>query len=103
MIESVDSISRDEPDSPLTQYITNAGISRARYTITHFKHNHRVLWLISIVQVYVRTARSTKSLFGILLLLSSSSTSSSSSSSSNSSFFSRPSATVSYLLTLVYM
>ena len=36
IIESVDSISRDEPDSPLTQYITNAGISRARYTITHF-------------------------------------------------------------------
>ena len=35
IIESVDSISRDEPDSPLTQYITNAGISRARYTITH--------------------------------------------------------------------
>ena len=43
----VDSISRDEPDSPLTQYITNAGISRARYTITHCKHHHRVLWLIS--------------------------------------------------------
>ena len=43
IIESVDSISRDEPDSPLTQYITNAGISRARYTITHFKHHHRVL------------------------------------------------------------
>ena len=37
IIESVDSISRDEPDSPLTQYITNAGISRARYTITHLK------------------------------------------------------------------
>ena len=47
VIESVDSISRDEPDSPLTQYITNAGISPARYTITHFKHHHRVLWLIS--------------------------------------------------------
>ena len=46
-IESVDSISRDEPDSPLTQYITNAGISRARYTITHFKYNYRVLRLIS--------------------------------------------------------
>ena len=45
IIESVDSISRDEPDSPLTQYITNAGISLARYTITHFKHC--VLWLIS--------------------------------------------------------
>ena len=41
IIVSVDSISRDEPDSPLTQYITNAGISRARYTITHFKHHHR--------------------------------------------------------------
>ena len=47
IIESVDSISRDEPDSPLTQYITNAGISHARYTITHFKHHHRVLRLIS--------------------------------------------------------
>ena len=47
IIESVDSISRDEPDSPLTQYITNAGISRTRYTITHFKHHHRVLRLIS--------------------------------------------------------
>ena len=46
-IESVDSISRDEQDSSLTQYITNAGISRARYTITHFKHHHRVLPLIS--------------------------------------------------------
>ena len=30
IIESVYSISRDEPDSPLMQYITNAGISRAR-------------------------------------------------------------------------
>ena len=47
IIESVDSIIRDEPDAPLTQYITNAGISRARYTITHFKHHHRVLRLIS--------------------------------------------------------
>ena len=47
IIESVDSISRDEPDSPLMQYITNAGISRTRYTITHFKHHHRVLRLIS--------------------------------------------------------
>ena len=43
----VDFISRDEPDSPLTQYITNAGISRARYIITNFKHDHRVLLLIS--------------------------------------------------------
>ena len=32
----------DEGDAPLTQYITNAGITRARYTITHFKHHHRV-------------------------------------------------------------
>ena len=47
IIESVDSISRDERDAPLTQYITNAGISRARYTIAHFKHDHRVLRLIS--------------------------------------------------------
>ena len=47
IIESVDSISRDERDAPLTQYITNARISRVRYTITHFKHHHRVLRLIS--------------------------------------------------------
>ena len=47
IIESVDSISRDERDAPLMQYITNAGISRARYTIMHFEHHHRVLWLIS--------------------------------------------------------
>ena len=47
IIESVDSISRDEPDSPLMQYITNARISRARYTITLFKYHHRVLRLIS--------------------------------------------------------
>ena len=45
--KDTDSISRDEPDSPLTQYITNAGISRARYTNTLFKHHHRVLRLIS--------------------------------------------------------
>ena len=32
IIDSVDSISRDERDAPLTQYITNAAISRARYT-----------------------------------------------------------------------
>ena len=31
IIELVDSISWDETDSPLTQYITNAGISRAMY------------------------------------------------------------------------
>ena len=47
IIELVDSISRDEPDSPLTQYITNGGISRTRHTITHFKHHHRALRLIS--------------------------------------------------------
>ena len=47
VIESIDSISRDERGFPLTQYITNGRISRARYTITHFKHHHRVLRLIS--------------------------------------------------------
>ena len=30
ILESIDSISRDELDVPLTQYITNAGISRVR-------------------------------------------------------------------------
>ena len=40
-------ISRDERGFPLTQYITNGRISRDRYTITHFKHHHRVLRLIS--------------------------------------------------------
>ena len=47
IIESVDSINRGEQGFPLTQYITNGGISRARYTITHFKHHHRVLRRIS--------------------------------------------------------
>ena len=47
IMESVDSISRDKADSLSTQYITNGGISRARYTITHFKHHHRVLQLIA--------------------------------------------------------
>ena len=47
IIESVDSISRDERGFPLTQYITNGGISWVRYTITHFKQHHRVLQLIS--------------------------------------------------------
>ena len=47
IIESVDLISRDERDAPLTQYITNAGITHGRYTITHFKHNHHVVRLIS--------------------------------------------------------
>ena len=46
LIES-DSISRDELDAPLNQYITNARIIRAGYTTTHFKHHHHVLQLIS--------------------------------------------------------
>ena len=47
IIESLDSISRDERDTPFTQYIANTGITRARYTITHFKHHHRVVLMIS--------------------------------------------------------
>ena len=47
IVESVDSISRDEQDAPLTQYITNARITRATYTIMHLKNHHHVLWLIS--------------------------------------------------------
>ena len=47
IIESVDSIRKDERGFPLTQYITNGRISRGGYTFTHFKHNHRVLRLIS--------------------------------------------------------
>ena len=47
IIESVDSINRDERGFPLTQYITNWGISRARNIITHFKYDHLVLQLIS--------------------------------------------------------
>ena len=47
IIELVDSISKDERGFPLTQYITNGRISRGGYTFTHFKHHHRVLWLIS--------------------------------------------------------
>ena len=64
IIESVDSISKDERGFPLTQYITNGGISRGGYTFTHFKHHHRVLRLISYRMgvynsaVYVRAARS---------------------------------------------
>ena len=46
IIESVDSISKDERGFPLTQYITNGRISRGGYTFTHFKHHHRVLQLI---------------------------------------------------------
>ena len=40
IIESVHSISRDERDAPLTQYITNAGIYHARYTIPYFNEKH---------------------------------------------------------------
>ena len=40
IIESVDSINRDDPGTSLTQYITNASISQARYTFKHFKHHH---------------------------------------------------------------
>ena len=78
IIESVHSVSRDERGFPLTQYITNGRISRARYTITHFKHHHRVLRLISnrmsvehrhINTVSVRAARSKKSPFPLLILL----------------------------------
>ena len=64
IIESVDSISKDERGFPLTQYITNGRISRGGYTFTHFKHHHRVLRLISYRMavynsaVYVRAARS---------------------------------------------
>ena len=47
IIESVDSISRDERGFPLMQYITNWRIARAGYTLTYFKHHHRVLRLIS--------------------------------------------------------
>ena len=47
IIESVDSISKDERGFPLTQYITNGRISRGAYTFTHFKHHHLVLRLIS--------------------------------------------------------
>ena len=47
IIESVDCISKDERGFPLMQYITNRRISRGGYTLTHFKHHHRVLWLIS--------------------------------------------------------
>ena len=35
IIESVDSISRDERDAPLMQYIKNAGITRGRYIHYH--------------------------------------------------------------------
>ena len=61
IIESVDSISRDERDSPQMQYITNVGTSHARYTIMQFKHHHCVLQVISnpmsVCAIYVHTAR----------------------------------------------
>ena len=47
IIESVDSINRDERGFPLTQYITNGGISSAMNTSMHFKHHYCVLRLIS--------------------------------------------------------
>ena len=67
IIESVDSISRDEGDAPLTQYITNAGISHTRYTIcilnTTMCSMADFQWNECITsQFYVGTAR-----FGILL------------------------------------
>ena len=40
IIESVDSVSKDERGFPLTQYIANGRISRGGYTFTHFKHHH---------------------------------------------------------------
>ena len=46
-IRSVDSRNRDERGFSLTQYIKNGEISRARYAITHFKHNHHLLRRIS--------------------------------------------------------
>ena len=46
IIESVDSISKDERGFPLTQYITNGRISRGGDTFTHFKHHYRVLRLL---------------------------------------------------------
>ena len=52
IIESVDSISKDERGFPLTQYITNGRISRGGYTFTHFKHHHRVLRLISKIVIH---------------------------------------------------
>ena len=46
-VQIVDFISMDEPDSPLTQYIKNGGISCTRLIITLFKHHNCVLQLIS--------------------------------------------------------
>ena len=41
IIESVDSISRDEPDAPLTQYITNAGITSVARFIDQKIHAYK--------------------------------------------------------------
>ena len=49
VMESVDTISRDDPDSPLTQYITNAGISRARYTTSEMQSIGRAKHTVLIV------------------------------------------------------
>ena len=78
IIKSIDSIIRNERGFPLMQYITNGRISRARYIISHLKHHHRVLRLISnrtsvehrrISAVSVRGARRKKSPFQRLILL----------------------------------
>ena len=56
IIESVDSISKDERGFPLTQYITNGRISRGGYTFTHFKHHHRVYIYqknVTVTRIYV--------------------------------------------------
>ena len=98
ILESIDSIRRDERGFPLTQYITNGGIFRARYNITHFKHHHRVLWLISngmryniaIIAQFRCAPREVKNRhFGFLFLFL--------------FFSSGPTAIVSYLLTFVYV
>ena len=47
ILVSVDSINRGELGFPLTQYITNGRISRARNTITHITQDHRVMRWIS--------------------------------------------------------
>ena len=47
---------RDERGFPLTQYITNGGISRARNTITHFNRSRPstiVSYLLPLVYNYV--------------------------------------------------
>ena len=80
----------DERGFPLTQYLTNARISRDRYSITHLKHPHRVLRLISNTMSQFRCApREVKYRhFAFLFFLF---------------FSSGPTAIVFYLLALVYM